>query len=74
LKYWDANEIMGSPEAAKLLSTSTDKLRQWRTTGKTPMGELKEGYHFYYEGTEPRFIKDRMCELFGILPKFRESA
>ena len=67
--YQDFSEVMKPREVALLLGVSLPKFWEWIHSGKTPMGVILEGVHYYKAGYEYRIIKDRVCELFGILPK-----
>jgi hypothetical protein len=64
--YNDFPEIISITQAAKLVKISRLKFTQWIHTGQTPMGELREGYHYYRDGIPYKIIKSRLCELFGI--------
>lgn len=68
-QYHDFGEVLIPREAALLLKTSPPRIMEWLHTGKTPMGEITAGVHYFKTGYEFRIIKDRLCELFGILPK-----
>ena len=67
--YFDVGEVASPQEIAPLLGTSDKTLKTWAREGRCPMGEIVEGEHYYRVGPNYLFIKDRMCELFGILPK-----
>lgn len=67
--YGDFPEILSIKQSAKLVKTSKLKFSTWLHNGETPMGEIREGYHYYRDGISYKIIKDRLCELFGILPK-----
>lgn len=67
--YFDVGEVGSPQQIAPLLGTSDKTLKVWAKAGRCPMGELVEGVHYYRVGPNYNFIKDRMCELFGILPK-----
>ena len=73
--YHEYPEIMSTDQTAELFATSRDRVFEWLHAGKiTELGnvELKLNYHYFkagYNGRNYRFIKDRMCELFRIIPK-----
>jgi phage antirepressor YoqD-like protein len=64
--YNDLPEVMSIGQAAKLLRIAPRRLSIWLHTGQTPMGEIKEGYHYYRDGVPYKIIKNRLCELFGV--------
>jgi hypothetical protein len=74
-QYHNYPNIMSINQTAELFSTSRDWVFEWLRTGKiAELGdvELKLHYHYFKSGYNDRnywFIKDRMCELFGVLPK-----
>lgn len=74
-QYHDYPEIMSTDQTAELFATSRDRVFEWLRSGKiAELGnvELKLHYHYFKSGCNGRnyrFIKDRMCELFGVLPK-----
>jgi phage anti-repressor protein/transcriptional regulator with XRE-family HTH domain len=63
----DFGEILNTEDAAKLIHISKDTLLVYLRTGKTPMGEIVKGYHYYRSGSDYRIVKNRLCELFGII-------
>jgi len=69
VRYQELSEVLKPQQVAALLGISKPVLMPWLRSGKSPFGELKEGFHFFKVGDEYRIIKDRVCELFGILPK-----
>lgn len=69
VQYQDLGEYIPLCQAAPLVGTSPNTFKVWVFSGNSPMGEIKEGYHYYKAGSEYRFCKDWLCELFGILPK-----
>jgi hypothetical protein len=69
MNYDDLPEIISITQAAKLVKISKLKFTQWIHTGTSPMGEIKDGYHYYRDGIPCKIIKDRLCELFGISTK-----
>lgn len=74
-QYGDYPEIMSTEQTAEFLATSKDRVYQWVRAGRIEElnnAELKPGFHYLKRGFQGRnygFIKDRICELFGILPK-----
>ncbi len=68
-RYEDFPEVLRPTEAATLVGVSKPKFMPWVISGKTPFGPILEGVHYYKVSDEYRIIKDKLCELFGILPK-----
>jgi hypothetical protein len=74
-RYEDYPEIMSTNQTAEFLSTSRERVFQWVRSGKIEElnnTEIKLGFHYYkagYQGRNFKFVKDRICELFGIIPK-----
>jgi hypothetical protein len=68
-QYQDFGEVLNTEDSAKLVHTSKDTFLAWLKTGQTPMGEILKGVHYYRSGSDYRIIKDRLCQLFGIMPK-----
>jgi hypothetical protein len=66
MNYDDLPEIISITQAAKLVKIGRITFTKWIHTGQTPMGEIREGYHYYREGIPYKIIKSRICELFGI--------
>lgn len=68
-QYQDYPEVCTTKQMAELIGTCDTTLRAWTKLGACDMGEIKRGVHYYMVGDNRNYIKDRMCELFGILPK-----
>ena len=68
-QYGDFNEIMTPEESARLTRTSKGTFLAYLREGMTPMGAIKQGYHYYKQGCDFKIIKDRLCELYGIQVK-----
>jgi hypothetical protein len=67
--YQDFGEVITPREAGLLTGTTRQTFAAWLKDGECPFGELKQNVHYYKAGPEVRIIKDRICEIFGILPK-----
>ena len=60
-------EILSIRQAAQLVRISTYTFSCWLHSGMTPMGEIKEGVHYYREGVAYKIIKNRLALLFGMI-------
>jgi hypothetical protein len=68
--YNNFGEVLSPREAGLLLGgLSRDTVIAWLRLKKCPFGELIENYHFWKDCRNYHIVKDRLCELFGILPK-----
>lgn len=67
--YYELPEVLTIPETAELMGVSAPIVREWFKTEETPFGKVKLGFHYFKAGREPRIVKDRICEMAGILPK-----
>ena len=67
--YQDFPEIMSVQQIAKLFCVSKETAYTWFRANKTPFGEIKLGVHYFKSGKEFRIVKDRLCQLAGIIPK-----
>jgi hypothetical protein len=68
--YGSFGEVITPREAGLLLGgLSRDAVIAWLRLKKCPFGELIENYHFWKDSRNYHIVKDRLCELFGILPK-----
>jgi hypothetical protein len=72
-QYQDFPEIMSVQQIAKLFCVSKETAYAWFRANKTPFGEIKLGVHYFKSGKELRIVKDRICQLAGILPKSNQK-
>lgn len=67
--YQDYPEILTVPQFAELFNISPALARDWFRFNETPFGKIQIGVHYFKAGREPRIVKDRICQMAGILPK-----
>jgi hypothetical protein len=73
-RYQDFGEVLSPREAGLLLGgLSRETVISWLRLKKCPFGGLVEDYHFWKDCKNYHIIKDRLCELFGIIPKAGEK-
>lgn len=72
-QYQDYGEIITGPDAAELFKVSPTTVRDWFRSGETPFGKVELGIHYFRSGRELRIVKDRICQMAGILPKSSEA-
>lgn len=71
--YQDFPEIISVLQLAKLMRVSKETVYSWFRINQTPFGEIKLGIHYFKSGKELRIVKDRICQMAGILPKSRSE-
>jgi predicted DNA-binding transcriptional regulator AlpA len=71
-QYQDFPEILSVQQLAKLFCVSKETAYSWFRTNEFPFGKIKLGVHYFKSGKELRIVKDRFCQMAGILPKSKE--
>jgi hypothetical protein len=71
-QYQDYPEIMTGPQMAEMFGVSPATIRDWFRCGETPFGKVNFKIDYFKSGKELRIVKDRICQMAGILPKVKE--
>jgi transposase len=72
-QYQDYGELMTCPEMAEMFKVSPTTVRDWFRKGEFPFGKLQLKVDYFMSGREIRIVKDRICQLAGILPKSNQK-
>lgn len=62
--YQEYGENLNLKEASEFCNTSRTTFSKWVSSGKTPMGQIVEGVHYYKDGRNYHFIKRQLGILF----------